>query len=59
MREFLIEKVLPTIQAVWPENDVGQTIYIQQDIAKPHILSNDPEFITVVTRIKLDIRLIQ
>uniref|UniRef100_A0A8I7BIT1 Transposase n=1 Tax=Hordeum vulgare subsp. vulgare TaxID=112509 RepID=A0A8I7BIT1_HORVV len=33
MREFLIEKVLPAIQAVWPESDVGQIIYIQQDNA--------------------------
>ena len=38
MREFLIEKVLRAIQAVWPESDAGQTIYIQQDNAKPHIL---------------------
>jgi len=42
MREFLIEKVLPAMQAVWPENDVEQIIYIQQDNAKPHILPTDP-----------------
>ena len=59
MREFMIENLLPAIQASWPENDAGQTIYIQQDNAKPHILPNDPEFIAAVERTGLDIRLIQ
>ena len=59
MRDFLTEKVLPAIQAVWPQNDAGQTIYIQQDNAKPHILPNDPEFLVAVAKTGLDIRIIQ
>ena len=59
MREFLIEKVLPAIQAVWPEGDAGQTIYIQQDNAKPHILPDDQEFLEAVAKTGLDIRIIQ
>ena len=59
MREFLIEKVLPAIQAVWPEGDARQTIYIQQDNAKPHILPDDPEFLEAVAKTGLDIRIIQ
>lgn len=41
MREFLCEKVIPAIQERWPDEDVGRTIYIQQDNAKPHLLPND------------------
>ena len=59
MREFMIENLLPAIQAAWPENDAGQTIYIQQDNAKPHILPNEPEFVADVERTGLDIKLIQ
>ncbi|XP_045084519.1 uncharacterized protein [Aegilops tauschii subsp. strangulata] len=59
MREFLIEKVLSAIQAVWPESDAGQTIYIQHDNGKPHILPNDPEFLAAVAKTRLDIRTIQ
>jgi hypothetical protein len=38
MRQFLIEKVLPAIVEAWPAEDVGQTILIRQDNARPHIL---------------------
>ena len=41
MREYFIEKLLPAIQAVWPEEDTGQTIFIQQDNATPHILPRE------------------
>nr|XP_051185546.1 uncharacterized protein LOC127299597 [Lolium perenne] len=59
MREFLIEKVLPAIRAAWPVEDAGQTIFIQQDNAKPHILPNDPAFKEAVANIGMDIRLVQ
>ena len=50
---------MPAIQAVWPESDAGQTIYIQQDNAKPHILPDDQEFLAAVAKTRLDIRLVQ
>uniref|UniRef100_A0A8I6WKB7 Transposase n=1 Tax=Hordeum vulgare subsp. vulgare TaxID=112509 RepID=A0A8I6WKB7_HORVV len=59
MREFMIENLLPAIQSSWPDNDAGQTIFIKQDNAKPHILPNDPEFLVAVESTGLDIRLIQ
>ncbi|KAE8767465.1 hypothetical protein D1007_61182 [Hordeum vulgare] len=59
MREFMIDNLLSAIQSAWPENDVGKTIFIQQDNAKPHILPNDPKNLAAVESIVLDIRLIQ
>ena len=59
MREFFIDKVLPAIVAAWPDKEAGETIFIQQDNAKPHILPNDPEFAAAVAKTGLDIRLIQ
>ncbi|GKC66258.1 hypothetical protein Tco_1098856 [Tanacetum coccineum] len=43
-RSWLIEKVLPAIRAKWPQGHEGP-IYIQQDIARPHISVNDNEFL--------------
>ncbi|XP_044984839.1 uncharacterized protein LOC123452271 isoform X2 [Hordeum vulgare subsp. vulgare] len=31
MREYIIQKVVPAIQALWPQDDAGQPIFIQQD----------------------------
>ncbi|KAE8792238.1 transposon mariner sub-class [Hordeum vulgare] len=59
MREFMINNLLPAIQSAWPENDVGETIFIQQDNTKPHILPNDREFLASVESTGLDITLIQ
>ncbi|KAM0876114.1 hypothetical protein ACQ4PT_036370 [Festuca glaucescens] len=59
MREFLIDKVLPAIQDAWPAEDAGQTIFVQQDNAKPHILPNDQEFKDAVAKIGMDIQLVQ
>lgn len=33
MREYLIEKVVPAIQAVWPQEDANKVIFNQQDNA--------------------------
>jgi hypothetical protein len=59
MREFIIDKLLPAIQACWPLEDAGQTIYIQQDNARPHILPDDEEFEKAVLKTGLDIKLMQ
>ena len=59
MREYFIEKLLPAIEAVWPQEDVGQTIFIQQDNAKPHILPDDPVFAEAVANTGLKLKLMQ
>src|SRR4051812_16676847 len=58
-RDYLVDKVIPAIQDKWPDDDMGTTIYIQQDNAKPHVLSDDPVFREVVDQTDLDIRLLQ
>ncbi|XP_044956686.1 uncharacterized protein LOC123407585 isoform X2 [Hordeum vulgare subsp. vulgare] len=58
-RQFLIQKVLPAIQAVWPQELAGETIWIQQDNAPSHVPSNDPGFLNAVAQTGLDIRLMQ
>uniref|UniRef100_A0ACD6AN72 Uncharacterized protein n=1 Tax=Avena sativa TaxID=4498 RepID=A0ACD6AN72_AVESA len=59
MREYICQKVIPAIQERWPDEDVGRTIYIQQDNAKPHLLPSDEVFRQVVAETDLDIELIQ
>jgi hypothetical protein len=53
----LIQKVLPAIQAVWPQELAGETIWIQQDNAPTHVPSDDPRFLNAVAQTGLDIRL--
>ncbi|XP_074291911.1 uncharacterized protein LOC141618730 [Silene latifolia] len=57
IRSFLIEKVVPAIKAKWPIEDMGGTIFIQQDNARTHIDPNDREFRRVASQDGLDIRL--
>jgi hypothetical protein len=59
MRRYLIEKVVPAIQEMWPEDARGQPIFIQQDNATTHILRDDVEFAMAMTATGLDIRIIQ
>src|SRR3954471_6502390 len=58
-RDYLINKVIPAIQDKWPDEDVGTTIFIQQDNARPHVLPNDAGFLEAVQQTDLDIRLLQ
>ena len=55
----MIQKVLPAIQAVWPQELAGETIWIQQDNAPSHVPINDPGFLNDVSQTGLDIRLMQ
>ncbi|KAK9665958.1 hypothetical protein RND81_14G149200 [Saponaria officinalis] len=57
IKTCLIEKILPAIKDKWPDGR-GQTIYIQQDNARPHISPNDPDFIRAATADGWDIQLI-
>jgi len=59
MREYLIEKVIPAIKSCWPHDAVRETIFIQQDNARTHVLPNDPAFLEAVAATGLDIRLMQ
>ena len=59
MRDYLIHKVLPAIKENWPEEYVGQTIFIQQDNARTHMCPIDPEFCAAVEETGLDIHLLQ
>ncbi|XP_020197378.1 uncharacterized protein [Aegilops tauschii subsp. strangulata] len=58
-RDYLINKVIPTIQEKWPDGDEDTTIFIQQDNATPHVLPNDAGFLEAVAQTDLDIRLLQ
>jgi len=57
IRSFFIEKVLPAIKEKWPREDLGSTIFIQQDNARTHISLDDPEFLREATKDGFDIRL--
>ncbi|XP_026436613.1 uncharacterized protein LOC113334612 [Papaver somniferum] len=55
-RARLINKLLPSIREKWP-NYNGETIYIQQDNAKPHVKVDDEEFLKEAEKEGFDIRL--
>ncbi|XP_074305096.1 uncharacterized protein LOC141640033 [Silene latifolia] len=57
IKKCIIEKILPAIKAKWPDGK-GRKIFIQQDNARPHILSNDPEFKRAAMEDGWDIELI-
>ncbi|KAJ1284222.1 hypothetical protein BS78_03G188400 [Paspalum vaginatum] len=56
-RSFLISKVLPAIQAKWPQQGRHGTIWIQQDNAPSHVPPDDEQFNIAVEQTGLDIRL--
>jgi len=53
----LITKVIPAIRRVWPREDAGKTIWIQQDNARTHVAPNDPVFLEAVAQTGLDIHI--
>jgi hypothetical protein len=57
MREYITQKVVPAIHALWPADHDGQPIFIQQDNARTHILPDDLEFAEAVAATGLDIRI--
>ena len=58
MRDYLCNKVIPAIEAIWPDDDEG-TVYIQQDNARTHVLPTDPAFRAAVEKTGMDIKLMQ
>ncbi|KAF7112452.1 hypothetical protein RHSIM_RhsimUnG0227600 [Rhododendron simsii] len=57
IRSCLINQVLPAIQSKWPPSSAHETIFIQQDNAKPHIQPFDLQFVEAATKDGFDIRL--
>jgi hypothetical protein len=53
----MIEKVLPSIKASWPDCERG-TITIQQDRASSHIKQDDPAFLAPATAGNWEIKLL-
>ena len=51
--EYLIQKLLPTIEQKWPTNN--RRIWLQQDGAKSHILDDDKEIKEAVDKIGLNL----
>ena len=58
IRDFMIEKVLPAIRAIWPREDAHKTIFIQQDNARPHLSPNDIMFCEAAKLDGFDMRLV-
>ncbi|KAL3519084.1 hypothetical protein ACH5RR_021673 [Cinchona calisaya] len=50
IRVFLINNLLPAIQAKRPKSDTRKQIFIQQDNVKPHIHANDVEFLEAASK---------
>jgi hypothetical protein len=57
VRRFVIDKVLPNIKSKWPVEDRHNTIWIQQDNCRTHIVPDDPEFVAAAQADGWDIRL--
>jgi len=57
MRTYMIDKLIPEIQARWPREARHEIIWIQQDNAPSHVLVDDAVFAAAVARTGLDIRL--
>nr|CCA26560.1 transposase putative [Albugo laibachii Nc14] len=56
-RYFLIECGIPAIKKEWPARDRQNTIYIQQDNAKPHVFLKNEEILAAGQSDGWDIRL--
>ncbi|KAI5382333.1 uncharacterized protein LOC127110547 [Lathyrus oleraceus] len=56
-KAYLINKVLPAIENMWPREDVGKKIFIQQDNARSHINKDDPDFCRAASESEFDIQL--
>lgn len=53
-----MQYVLPAIKEKWPESDRWNTVYIQQDNARTHVLANDPIFAMEAAKGGWDIRIV-
>lgn len=58
IKRFLIEKVIMFTYEKWLTKEDGETIFIQQDIARTHVLPTDPDFLAAASVNELDVRLI-
>lgn len=58
IKTYLINEVIPKITSCWPKEDLGKTIFIQQDNARTHVDPNDAEFQQAASESGFDIRLL-
>lgn len=58
IRSYLIGKVLEAIKTRWPREDLGKTIFIQQDNARTHVSVDDEDFARASAQTGFNIRLI-
>jgi hypothetical protein len=57
IKSFMIDKVVPAMKEIWPIEERGFPIFIQQDNARTHIDINDEDFRRVASQDGFDIRL--
>ncbi|ETV98609.1 hypothetical protein H310_08727 [Aphanomyces invadans] len=55
-KAMLLERVIPTIKAVWPKGS-GRSIVIQQDNARPHVPECDADIVAACQRDGWDMQL--
>jgi len=58
IKKCVLEEVVPSMMELWPIEERGQPISIQQDNAKTHIDSEDQDFRRVASQNGFDIRLV-
>lgn len=59
IKKCVLEQVVPSMMELWPIEERGQPIFIQQDNAKTHIDSEDQDFRCVASQNGFDIRLVR
>lgn len=57
-KAYLLEHVIPAIKCSWPRGEKSQTIWIQQDNAKPHVPVDDPDVVAAGQSDGWDIRIV-
>lgn len=53
----MVDKLVPAICSMWPNEDTEGIIYVQQDNTKPHLNIGDIEFTEATRKYGYDIRL--
>lgn len=57
IKQFMLKQVLPNTMEIWPREDIGRPIFIQQDNARTHISCDDEDFCRAASQNGFDIRL--
>lgn len=57
IKQFMLKQVLPNTMEIWPREDIGRPIFIQQDNARTHISCDNEDFCRAASQNGFDIRL--